>query len=71
MRRTVEERARLFGWTVQQVLDHEQRVREEVATWPPLSGEQQAAIRTLMGTRTMPPRPPAKPSRTAELSEAA
>lgn len=49
MSRTIEERARLYGWTVAQVIAHDESVKAEVATWPPLTGGQKAVIRTLMG----------------------
>lgn len=61
MRRTVEERARLYGWSAQELIEHDERVRAEVATWPELGEDQKAVIRTLMGTRTIPPRPAPAP----------
>jgi hypothetical protein len=59
MRRTVEERARLYGWSTQEVAAHDEHVKAEVATWPELGEGQKAVIRTLMGSRRIPPRPPA------------
>lgn len=74
MSRTIAERARLYGWTEQQVVEHDEKIRAEVAKWPPLTGRQMAVIRTLMrpgsanGSRveadreeTLPLTPPAAP----------
>lgn len=49
--KSIEERAALYGWTVQQVLDSDARIKAEVATWPPLTENQKAVIRTMFASR--------------------
>lgn len=46
--RTVEERARLFRWTVEQVVEWERQVEAEVAAWPPLTARQRDRLRILL-----------------------
>lgn len=66
--RTVEELEAMFGGT-QALFDLKAAIKADVDDWPPLTARQRDALKILIGSRTIPPRPVKPPG--AEIARAA